>query len=75
MLGLYLEQEIDGKKSNDENANYSKNFNRNANISVYTPNINQNRTYFDSDKIVTERIKLDIENLKERKEELHQIMK
>jgi hypothetical protein len=69
-----LENELDGKKSNDENANLNKNMGT-AQISIYTPHSTYTKNSFDSEKIVTERIKLDIENLKDRKEELHQIIK
>jgi hypothetical protein len=72
-LGLYLDQELDGKKSNDENANINKM--GPSHISMYTPNSQLTKNSIDSEKIVTERIKLDIENLKDTKQELQDIIK
>ena len=44
-------------------------------ISVYSPNSQFTKNSFDSEKIITERIKLDIENLKDTKQELQDIIK
>ncbi len=68
---MYLEH--NGKESNDVNANNG--VNTNVTISRYTNGNSNGVNGYDTEKIITEKVKIEIDRLKEKMEELDQISK